>query len=207
MKKELILLVAIIFNIFLSCNAIAQNEYRVSPTDSISSSNRLKQSVNMCPGGIVFGIFSMNYEYLLGPSHGLVGRFDYEAIPKKYTEASIESSGVAFILNYRWHISGEMESIFIGAYSRYRIYNGSGILESTKFDFTLSELTMGLNAGKRWVWNSGFNVTLALGYGYSTSRREANPTNSSIESTLDKYEDQYDFLSPFLGEFSIGYAF
>jgi hypothetical protein len=141
------------------------------------------------------------------PSHGIVGRFEYEAIPKNYTDADIESSGVAFSLNYRWHISGEMNSIFIGAYSRYRVYDGSGTLESTAFDFTKSEFSLGLNIGKRWVWNSGFNITFSLGYGFSIDDREANPSNTGIESAINKFEDDYDFSGPLFGEFSIGYAF
>ena len=39
------------------------------------------------------------------------------------------------------------------------------------------------------------------------NKREANPTDRSIESTLDQFEKEYDFMSPFYGEFSIGYAF
>ena len=136
-----------------------------------------------------------------------MARFEYESIPKSYTEASIESSGVAFSLNYRWHISGEMKSIFLGTYARYRTYDGNGTLELAKFDFNKSELALGLNAGKRWVWNSGFNVTISLGYGFSFDNREANPTNMSIESVLNTYEDEYDFSGPLLGELSIGYAF
>jgi hypothetical protein len=141
------------------------------------------------------------------PSHGIVGRFEYEAIPKSYTDADIESSGMAFSLNYRWHISGEMNSIFIGAYSRYRVYDGSGTLESTAFDFTKSEFSLGLNAGKRWVWNSGFNITFSIGYGFSIDERKANPSNMSIESAINKFEDDYGFSGPIFGEFSIGCAF
>jgi hypothetical protein len=71
----------------------------------------------------------------------------------------------------------------------------------------MSELTLGLNIGKRWVWNSGLNLTFALGYGISMSSRETDPTNTSIESTINTFEDEYAFFGPFLGELSIGYAF
>ncbi|MCP5063518.1 MAG: hypothetical protein GY936_13810, partial [Ignavibacteriae bacterium] len=80
-------------------------------------------------------------------------------------------------------------------------------LDSKKFDLTIQSYSIGLNAGKRWVWNSGFNIVFSLGYGLDINNREANPTNNSIESILDQFEKDYDFMSPFYGEFSIGYAF
>ena len=158
-------------------------------------------------GGIIFGIYSMNYEHLFSNPHGLVVRFDYEAIPKSYTDASIESSGVGFTLNYRYHLSKQMKSVFIGLYSRYKIYSGNGMQESTEFDFTFSELTFGLNVGKRWVWNSGFNLTFSLGYGIANEIMESDPTSDAIKSTLETFKGEYDFFGPFLGELSIGYAF
>jgi hypothetical protein len=193
--------------IFLTGALEAQVVEKVTSTETIEPRDEFKHAINMCPGGIAFGIYSINYAQLFGSNHVLVGRFDYEDIPKTYTDANIESSGVAFILNYRWHFSGKMNSTYLGAYSRYRVYNGSGTLESTTFDFEIDELTLGLNVGKRWVWNSGFNLNFALGYGFSFDNREIDPTNTSLESTVDNFESEYDFIDPFLGEFSIGYAF
>jgi hypothetical protein len=100
-----------------------------------------------------------------------------------------------------------MKSIFIGAYARFRIYNGNGIIEATKFDFTLPSATTGLNAGKRWVWNNGFNVTFSVGYGYIEKFRQADPSSALIESKLDQLEKDYDFMNPMYAELSAGYAF
>lgn len=199
----------LVFALCILCmgTGIAQTQEIESTAKSASDISEFKNAINTCPGSVFFGIYSLNYEYLFHPNHGLVGRFDYEAIPKSYTEAGIESNGVAFILNYRWHISGELKSAFLGAYVRHRIYSGTGTIESTEFDFTLPETTIGLNVGKRWVWKSGFNLTLAFGYGFSFENRDANPTNGTIEASLDQFEKAYDFIDPFLGEFSIGYAF
>lgn len=175
--------------------------------DSTSSRNEFRSAINMCPGGIAFGIFSINFEYLIKPKHGLVARFDYEAVPKTYTEALIDAYGIGFTLNYRYHFSGEMNSLFLGAYARYRTYIGTGTSEAGEFDFTIPEYTFGLNAGKRWAWNNGLNVTLALGYGFSIINREVEPSNEYNESMVDNFEDDYNFSGPFYGELSIGYAF
>jgi hypothetical protein len=193
--------------IFLTVNLIAQEQKIELASSSNASSKKANKAINMCPGGIALGIFSINYEHLFGQSHGMVIRFDYEDIPNNYTDAKIKANGVAFILNYRWHKSKGLKSGYLGAYARYRIYHGTGKLESAKFDFTIPELTLGLNIGKRWIWKSGFNLNLAFGYGFSIKSRTADPSNPSVESTINKFEDAYDFIDPFLGEFSIGYAF
>lgn len=193
--------------IFLSGNLVAQVEEESSSTQSISTRSEFKHALNVCPIAPIFGIYAVNYEYLISPKNGIVARFEYEDVPKTYTDASIESSGMAYTLNYRRHLAGEMNSVFLGAYTRYRIYKGNGELESKKFDFTIPSFTIGLNAGKRWVWNSGFNIAFSLGYGFSVDNREANPSDNSIESVLDQLEEDYDFMSPLLGELSIGYAF
>ena len=193
--------------IFLSSNVVAQVEEESSSSKSNSPRSEFKHAINICPIAPVFGFYSINYEYLISPKNGIVARFDYEDVPKAYTDASIESSGIGFTLNYRRHLSGEMNSLFLGAYTRYRIYKGSGELDSKKFDLTLQSYSIGLNAGKRWVWNSGFNIVFSLGYGLDINNREANPTDNSIESILDQFEKEYEFMSPFYGEFSIGYTF
>ena len=195
---------AIVICIFVCCNLAAQVE---KGSKSISPRNEFKHAINVCHIAPVFGIYAVNYEYLISPKNGIVVRFEYEDIPKTYTDASIESSGMAYTLNYRRHLSGEMNSLFLGAYTRYRNYKGNGELDSKKFDLTLQSYSIGLNAGKRWTWNSGFNIVFALGYGLDINNREANPTNNAIESILDQFEQEYEFMSPFYGEFSIGYAF
>jgi len=96
---------------------------------------------------------------------------------------------------------------FLGSYVRYRTYIGGGKSGSTKFDFTMPGLTVGLNIGKRWVWNNGFNLNLTFGYGISTSSTDMDPSSSSIKATIKEFRDDYTFLGPFLGEFSIGHAF
>ncbi len=207
LKKKLTKIGLFTICILISYNVNAQMEKVMMPADSISASTKFKHAINSCPFAPIFGIYSINYEYLLKPNHGLVGRLDYESIPKTYTEADIESSGVAFILNYRYHWSGEMKSWYLGAYSRYRYYEGTGTLESTKFDFDVPELTFGMNIGKRWVWNNGFNINFALGYGFSSINWNSSPTSDSIDLVLKAYEDSYDFFDPFLGELSIGFAF
>jgi hypothetical protein len=198
--KNQILWTFYIISIFMSSPLMAQEK-------TILTKPEFKHALNICPIAPVFGIYALNYEYLFSPKNGMVARIEYEDVPKAYTDASIESNGWAFSLNYRRHFSGEMDSFFVGAYSRYRIYKGNGTLDTQNFDFDLPSVTLGLNAGKRWVWNKGFNLTISAGYGFSFDDRQATPSSNAIKSALDQLEKDYDFISPFFGELSIGYAF
>jgi hypothetical protein len=166
-----------------------------------------KHSISMCPVAVAFGIYSVNYEYLQNQKHGFVARFDYEAIPKTYTDARIESSGYSFLLNYRYHFNKQMNSYFVGAYGRYRQFDGEGKINNTNFDFTMPDVSFGINAGKKWVWKSGFTMTFALGYGFSNEDWDSNPNTTEVNDMIRDFRNDYDFIDPFYGEFSIGYSF
>lgn len=193
--------------IFISSNVVAQVEEGSSLNQENPTRSEFKHAINICPIAPIFGFYSINYEYLINPKNGIIARFDYEDVPKAYTDAAIESSGIGFTLNYRRHLSGEMNSIFLGAYTRYRIYEGSGKLESEKIDLTLQSFSLGLNAGKRWAWDSGFNIVFSLGYGVDINNSETNPDDGSFDHIVEQFKQEYEIMSPFYGEFSIGYAF
>lgn len=176
-------------------------------TENKSNVSDFKHSLSACPVAVAFGIFSINYEYLHQQKHGFVVRFDYESIPKTYTDAKIESNGYSFLLNYRYHFNKNMKSYFVGAYARFRQFEGNGQATNTKFDFTMPDFSYGINAGKKWVWKSGFTMTFALGYGFSNETWDSNPNTEEINNYIKEYRKNYDFIDPFYGEFSIGYSF
>jgi len=202
MKTPLKIIAVLIFSMLFYGKLIAQGK-----KESGSKTREFKHALNICPIAPAFGIYALNYEYLFSYKNGIVARFEYEDVPKAYTDANIESSGMAYSLNYRRHLSGKLESLFFGAYARFRTYKGNGEIDSEKFDFTLPSFTIGLNAGKRWVWNSGFNITLSAGYGLSIDKRNTTPGSIAINAALDQLEKEYDFMSPLYGELSIGFVF
>ena len=199
MKKFLNFLILFIFYIFLTNNLTA----------SSSSADKFTHAFNTCVFAPLIGIYSFHYEYLLTPSHGMNIRFDYDTVPKaeSYTDAAIEANSISLTLNYRWHLSKSMNSIFIGLYGRYRAFNGTGTLNSTNFDLTVTELATGLNAGKRWAWDNGINIVISAGYGISKIRDTMAPSNSAIVSAINRFKDEHDIIYPYYGEISAGYAF
>ena len=206
-KRRNLFLTTLILFILFSINLFAQQEDTLLSKETSSNIDEINQAINFCPGGIIFGIYAINYEYLVNQKHGLVPRFDYEMVSETLSDDTMEANGYAFTFNYRYHFSGGMESYYVGSYVRYKLYEGNATDGATKFDFTLHEYTLGLNAGKRWVWSSGININAAFGYGISKLEKEMDPTSPSIEAKLDKFIDEYDFIGPFYGEISIGYAF
>lgn len=197
----------LVFLVTVFQTVFAQAGGKGSQILSSNSYDGPKNTINMCPGGLAFGIVSVNYEHLFNKHHSLMARVDYEAVPKSYSDANIEVDGKAFVLNYRYHIGGGLNSYYVGAYSRYRRYDGSGKLKSGSFDFTKPDVTFGLNVGKRWIWKSGFTMNLAFGYGIAIDKRKVNNRSVEADTAIDVFEKEYDFINPFLGEFSIGYAF
>jgi len=196
-----------LFAVLFSGNASAQSHEKFAKNDSVRSVKLARNTFNVCPGGIAFGFYSANFEHLFGANHGLVLRGDLETIPKTYSDANINASGKAVILNYRYHIGGGLNSYYAGAFARYRKIKGDGTLDTGDFNFSLPEYTLGLNVGKRWIWNSGFTMNFALGYGYAFDDLEVSNSSQAAVDAIDVFRDEYAFMSGFLGEFSIGYAF
>jgi len=156
---------------------------------------------------LAFGIYSVNYERLLNEHHGLLIRGDYESVPKSYSDANIEVSGKAAIVNYRYHIKGGLNSCFIGAFTRYRTYTGDGNLNADPFDFTINECTVGANFGKRWIFKNGLNVNLVWGYGFFMDNLTSSNSSTEVLESIKTFQNNYDLYNGMYGEFSVGYAF
>lgn len=173
----------------------------------LNAQNPPKHAVNICAVAIpVMNLYVINYEYLYHERHGLTSRIEYNPM----SGSGIDATGIAAVLNYRWHFIPKLESLFLGAYGRYRYSDGSGSADGTKFDFTVPEVNIGLNAGYRWIHDAtGINIVIAAGYGYSWETEDISPSNDLITSKFNTFKKDNNtyFDAPFYGEFSIGYAF
>ena len=163
-----------------------------------------EQALNLCVAAIG-GDYYLNYEYLHDNVHGLGLRLEY--VPGSNSDMSSISRAVA--MNYRWHLSPNMESIFIGVFGRYRVTPGSGTVGGSAFDFEVVESTVGLNIGKRWVWDNGFNILFAFGYGMTEATETISTNDASVASAFKAYKKEgWDvFDNATYGELSIGYVF
>ena len=185
MKKYLFLIA--LFSAASNVNAQTNND-----TSNIEPRDEFKQAINFCPIALAFGIYSVNYERLLTVHHGIMIRGDYESIPKRIAPEGINVDAKAAIVNYRYHLCGGMNSLFVGVFGRYRVFEGDALANEIPFDFTISEFTVGANLGKRWVFNSGFNITLNAGYGHFMD--QLNTTDKSYEAAqeIKRFTNDYD---------------
>lgn len=173
--------------------------------ETMADDNRT-HALNFCPLGVpVYNLYAVNFEYFMTPQHGFDLRLDYAPL----SDNDIDITDKAMIINYRWYVNKSFNSIFAGAYTRYRINSGSGTASGTRFDYDSKELTLGLNIGKRWLWKNGFNVVVLAGYGFSHFEETVKHGNEAVDSAVDTFKDDNSlfFDNPFYGEFSIGYAF
>ncbi len=89
-----------------------------SDTTVTTKTKEFKQAINFCPLALAFGIYSVNYERLLNKHHAFLIRGDYETVPQNFSDANIDVSGMAGIVNYCYHIKGGLKSLFVGTFAR-----------------------------------------------------------------------------------------
>ena len=164
------------------------------------------QAFNICALAIpLYNQYIANYEYVYNNLHGMNVRIEYVPLEGE----NIEGDGLSVALNYRWHIFESFDSFFVGIYTRYRVNSGGGEVDGTAFDFERPEFTAGLNAGKRWTWNNGFNMLFSLGFGESLVKESVSNRNAAINAEFSQFmaDNSLHFDESFYGEFSFGYAF
>lgn len=208
MKKILKILLATVFSMTASFLAAADN----NPT---REATRFNHAINLNPIGFITGSYGGNYELLLAQTHGLVfeGAYSNTKATSGSDEATAKGGTGAF--HYRWHWSNAMESGFLGAFVRYSSATGTGnvtttsgtTITKTNFDVTLTATTIGLNIGKRWVWDNGINIVARIGYGYSNLNLSTTSTDSNVNKTLSDLKPILQVISGLDAELSVGYAF
>jgi hypothetical protein len=167
-----------------------------------------ENSINVSPIGLVFGSYSVNYERLINGHHGFIVEGDYARLSDDDSEQATFGGN----LGYRYHWSGGQDSGFVGLNVGYG--QGTGEASTTTNDVTKtydvdsSVTRVTANVGRRWAWNSGFNITLRVGAGYG----DYNITTDSDDPEAQQAaKDIDDLLTVFPvaidGELSIGWAF
>ncbi len=166
-------------------------------------------SVNASPLGLLLGYYSLNYEYLIDGRHGFLVEGTYASYD--VDNESVGSYGAG--IGYRWHWSGGQDSGFLGVSAGFGV--GSSLIRtdvlsdmSESHNIDIRSLYLTGNIGRRWAWDSGFNITLRVGAGYGDY--EAS-TDSMSPEAQQQAADLQEQLAPlkvaFDGELSLGYTF
>lgn len=167
-----------------------------------------ENSINVSPIGLIFGSYSVNYERLINGHHGFIVEGDYARV----SDDSSEQATFGGNLGYRYHWSGGQDSGFVGLNVGYG--QGTGEASTTTnnvtktYDVDSSVTRVTANVGRRWAWDSGFNITLRVGAGYGDYNIT---TDSDDPEAVQAAKDIDDLLTVFPvaidGELSIGWAF
>lgn len=183
--------------------------------DDSSYGEEFTQAFNINPAGIALGSYSANYEILFDQTHGVVLEGTFTRMKNGSDSGDSTTKGGGFGLQYRWHWSDAMESGFLGVFARYTTATGTGsattnvngFTSASNFDIKYTAATLGLNIGKRWVWESGFNIVFRIGYGYTKLDITTWNASSDISGTIDALKPVLQLIAGIDGELSIGYAF
>ena len=168
--------------------------------DSIN--NEFKHSFNFNLFELLYRNFSMNYEYLLSGYHGLIaeGLFSHSFKDgSNFGEASI---------GYRLHFSRKQESSFLGVTAGLGFGSGKVGWHDNTIQQKLGTKFLALNYGKRWIFDSGLNITTRLGVGYGFHRVSTDDNEPIAQDVVNIMNESFKLLPVHLDiELSIGWTF
>ena len=198
------------FLFFLSSLALslsaAYGAEEAAPEESVIKVSRPK-SINFSPFSAFAGSLSLNYAQLLDGYHGfLIEGALVDAIyePTDPEEAKTTAEGFDILVGYRYHWSGGQDSSFWGVSAGHSRGTSSSDDGS---NISYRNTTLTLNLGRRWAWESGFNITFRAGLGFGDYNFKSDgDTEERFDVTVmnDLFEA---FPIGFEGELSLGYCF
>ena len=210
MKKPTTALRASLFlsaGLLVSSPAIAQDAPGSAPAIQKPAAAAQENSINVSPLGLLFGSYTLNYERLVGGYHG----FLVEAGFANLSNDASSSSSFGGTVGYRFHWSGEQNSGFVGVNLGHERGTGDATLTTgsrKKFNVDSSVTKVTANVGRRWAWNSGFNITLRIGAGWGNYDITTDSQDPDAQEAVELVDDLLTLLPVALdGELSIGYAF
>lgn len=161
-------------------------------------------SVNLNPLGVLFGSYSLNFEHLFNGYHGLL----VEGSLSRSADDNSSSTTMGGGVGYRYHWSGSQDSGFVGAMAGYSGGSAVTSVNGQSFDLSVSAASFTLNIGRRFAWDSGFNLTLRFGVGRAMYDVTSTSTDKDVQEAIRLTDDLLNALPVALdGELSIGWVF
>lgn len=169
--------------------------------DSINDLDQTN-SISIYPLGIVFGNAAFNYEHLFHGKHGIMIQcsFPFFGKTKGYTGA----------LHYRHHYFSKQKHIglnspFWGMFAYYEKSEAEIEDGYNQYNLKINFMKAGINWGRKWIFNSGFNICFRIGYGIPfIAEFDWSPTEPD---NVEAIEALTKILGGIDGEFTIGYSF
>ncbi len=166
---------------------------------------RFKHSISGNPFGLIYGI-NLNYQSQLSKSSAIVAE---DGVVAWHPEVKGFGIGGHYRHHYRTKSNHRgMNSPFFGPFVSYESSSGEAKNDVT-LKYSLNALKVGANVGRKWVWDTGFNITCRVGYGifpvFSVDWDDHH--NRISEDEKERVEDLAKGVGGIDGELSIGFAF
>ena len=183
MKKKLLSTIAVA--LFFATATFAQIEVKVNPV------------------GLLFGGVCISGEYILSDNMGveLTGRLASRNLA--FTTEDSKLTGFGSTAAFKYYFSPDVggDKFYAGVYARYAGLKGkyTGDLSQKEETVTWNKFALGINAGYKWVADSGLLFEVGTGIG----------RNLSSEWTYSDGDESYDFNFPldFTFRISVGWRF
>lgn len=199
--------------LFITALSIAVSAESVDSTEQ----KIRKNAIDIQPLKLMSGL-TINYERLLGEKTGLF----LEGSAYLYDPLGSDSHGFGTGVQFRFHRFNNpkqvgLSSPYWGPTLYFEKSSGSAEVATAngfsssieKVEFDLTALRVGISTGRRWIYDSGFNIDLRGGYGifplYNLSWND--PKKSIAESDKDKVKTLSKVLGGIDFGFSLGFAF
>ena len=190
-----------------SGTAIAQSAPGSAPIIEKPVAAEKENSINVSPLGLLLGSYHLNYERLIGGYHGFLVEADFA----NFSDDDSSSKSFGGSVGYCYHWSGEQDSGFVGVNAGHQRGTGEATLNTGSmktFDVDTSVTHLTANVGRRWAWNSGFNITLRIGAGWGNYNITTDSQDPEAQEAVELVDDLLTLLPVAVdGELSIGYAF
>jgi hypothetical protein len=161
-------------------------------------------AVNTNPLSLVLGSYGGNVEVLLNGKHGLMAEAGFSN--------SATASATVASFHYRHHYFTKprhqnMNSPFWGPFFYYEKSHGTIADNANNINYTVDILygKLGLDWGRRWVWNNGFNICFHIGYGLPLIADFDWHGNEPDQ--VDVIENLTKLIAGIDGGLSLGFAF
>lgn len=179
---------------------LAQQVLPRSPDKATVKNHAL--NINMVK--VAIGQYSGGYEYF-SDGHGYLLEGSYDKFDLGFGVDVTYVSGAA---GYRRYWRGKQDSVFIGAMAGYSRAIGGRDLLGYNIQLLTTSLSVIGHVGKRWVFDSGLNVTTRVGAGYAHRTFRVEIDAWYLQPLLDAFARADNFLPLAVdAEVSVGFAF
>jgi hypothetical protein len=157
---------------------------------------------------MLLNILSFNYMRLLTNQQALLIEAEFKS-PLKASKDPLDdpSTRFGFGVGYRHFFKKTQDSAFWGVHAKYQFAKNVLMNDQLSNVEQVDQYTLTANIGRRWCWDTGFNLTIRFGLGYAKTIFHAKRDVKASEDAFRLNQFASDFPIGVDGELSLGFVF